>query len=173
MLPASMAVRYRLRPPRQMLAVFLGVALVSAGALGWLGWLLLQQDAALETQRRRDTLEQAADRAASTMQLAVAELQTGLGSPHEKRTFPSGVSLISIAQDAMSVVPEGSLPYYPIARTHREPPPMFADGEQAEFAHNDLTGAARAYARMADASDRDARGGALVRLARVRREQHA
>src|SRR6266508_145123 len=96
MLPASMAVRYRLRPPRQMLAVFLGVALVSAGALGWLGWLLLQQDAALDTQRRRDSLEQAADGASATMRLAIAELQTALSSPAGATgNLPPGVSRIA------------------------------------------------------------------------------
>ena len=79
-----------------MLAVFLGVALVSAGALGWLGWRLLQQDLALESQRRRDALEQAADRAAATMQLALAELQGSLASPAAARTsLPAGVSRVS------------------------------------------------------------------------------
>src|SRR5436309_2852030 len=101
-----------LRPPRQMLAVFLGVALVSAVALGWLGWLLLKQDAALESQRRRDLVEQAADRASATMQLAVVELQSALNSPGSGKTnFASGVSRISIAQDHMTVRPDGSLPY--------------------------------------------------------------
>ncbi len=154
-----------------MLAVFLGVALVSAGALVWLGSLLLQQDAALEMQRRRDALEQAADRATATMQLAVAELQTRLAASAE-RTLPSGVSLIAITHDAVSVVPPDSLRYYPNARGHDVPPPSFAEGEQAEFARNDLAAAARTYARMSAASDRDVRSGALARLARVRRKQH-
>ena len=130
-----------------MLSVFFAVALVSAGALGWLGWLLLQQDAALDTQRRRDALEQAADRASAEMQLAVAELQSALGSPvGANRQLPSGVSRISIRQDAITVLPDGSLPYYPIVHPHREARSIFDDGERSEFARNDLTAASHAYA---------------------------
>lgn len=168
-----MRVRDWLRPPRQMLAVFLGVALVSAGALGWLGWLLLKQDAALESQRRRDLVEQAADRASATMQLAVVELQSALNSPGSGKTnFAPGVSRISIAQDDMTVRPDGSLPYYAVVRTHPEPLPIFAEGEQAEFARNDLIGAVHTYARLAANPERDVRAGALARLARVHRKQH-
>ena len=155
-----------------MLSVFFAVALVSAGALGWLGWLLLRQDAALETQRRRDMLEQAADRAFATMQLAVAELQT-IGAPGGGNgSLPPGVSRVSIGQDAITVVPDGSLPYDPIVRAHREMPPVFDEGERAEFARNDLMEAARAYQRLAAATDPDVRGGALARLARVQRKLH-
>ena len=49
------------RPPRHVLTIFLSVAVVSAGALGWLSWLLVEQDRALEVQRRQARLEQAAD----------------------------------------------------------------------------------------------------------------
>jgi len=162
-----------LRPPRQMLAVFLGVALVSAAALGWLAWLLLKQDAALDSQRRRDLVDQAADRASATMQLAVVELESALNSTVSGKTkFATGVSRISIAQDDMTVAPDGSLPYYAVVRRHPEPLPIFAEGEQAEFARNDLIGAVHTYARLAADPDRDVRAGALARLARVYRKQH-
>ncbi len=174
MLPASMAVRYRLRPPRQMLAVFLGVALVSAGALGWLGWLLLQQDAALESQRRRDSLEQAADRALVTMQLAMAELQAVITSTASvKGNLPPGASRISIGPDGVTAWPEGSIPYFPFARAAQpEPLQAFADGERSEFALNDLHAAARAYARAGTAAEPIVRAGGLARLARVGRKRH-
>jgi len=101
----------------------------------------------------------------------LSELQTRLAASAE-RTLPSGVSLIAITHDAVSVVPPDSLRYYPNARGHDVPPPSFAEGEQAEFARNDLAAAARTYARMSAASNRDVRSGALARLARVRRKQH-
>lgn len=169
-----MRVRDWLRPPRQMLAVFLGVALVSAGALGWLGWLLLKQDTALESQRRRDMLEQAADRASATMQLAVVELQARLtSSPGASRNPAPGVSRVSIGPDSVTVWPNGSLPYYPDSGVHpQHVRASFAEGEQAEFARVDLARAARAYAQLATAADPDVRAGALARLARVRRKQH-
>ena len=49
-----MAFRQWFRPPRHVLTIFLSVAVVSAGALGWLAWLLVEQDRALEVQRRQE-----------------------------------------------------------------------------------------------------------------------
>ena len=56
-----MAFREWFRPPRHVLTIFLSVAVVSAVALGWLSWLLVEQDRALDVQRRQERLEQAAD----------------------------------------------------------------------------------------------------------------
>jgi hypothetical protein len=56
------------RPPRHVLLIFLIVSVVSLGTLGWLASLLLQQEKAVEAQRRQDKLEQVADRAAAVMQ---------------------------------------------------------------------------------------------------------
>ena len=46
-----MAFREWFRPPRHILTIFLSVAIVSAAALGWLSWLLVEQDRALDVQR--------------------------------------------------------------------------------------------------------------------------
>ena len=56
------------RPPRHVFLIFLIVSVVSLGPLGWLASLLLQQEKAVEAQRRQDKLEQVADRAAAVMQ---------------------------------------------------------------------------------------------------------
>ena len=84
-----------LQPPRGLLTAFLAVALVSAAALVWLGWLLLKQDAALEVQRSQDRLEQAADRAAAAMQRSIADLETA-GASREPIQLPAGVATISL-----------------------------------------------------------------------------
>ena len=52
-----MAFREWFRPPHHVLTIFLSVAVVSAGSLGWLTWLLVQQDRALDVQRRQARLE--------------------------------------------------------------------------------------------------------------------
>jgi len=96
-----------LRPPRHILALFVVVAIVSASALGWLSWLLLDQDKAVERQRQRDRLEQAADRAASKMQSALAELDR-LQS-HDADSAPPGVIVVTTGNQALLVRPEGSL----------------------------------------------------------------
>lgn len=170
-----MRVRDWLRPPRQLLVVFLAVALVSAGALGWLGWQLLKQDAALEIQRRQERLDQAADRAAVAMQRSIADLQAHanpqLGS---NAHLPPGVSVISIGPGgSASAWPKGSLLYYPASgAAPLAPSGMFADAERLEYSGNDLGGAARLYSRLASAENPTIRAGALARLARVRRKMH-
>ena len=74
-----MPIRGWFRPPRHILTVFLVVAVVSAGALGWLAWLLLKQDEALAVQFQQSRLEQAADRAATIMQRALGDLEGQTG----------------------------------------------------------------------------------------------
>ena len=157
-----------------MLAAFLGVALVSAGALGWLGWLLLLQDAALDTQRRRDSLEQAADRTSATMQLALAKLQTALSVPAgENGALPAGISRIATAPGGVTIWPEGSVAYFPFPRVeYAAPLEAFTEGERSEFAVSDLAAAEHAYSRRAATRDPLIRAGALARLARVHRKRH-
>jgi integrase len=41
-----------LRPPRRLLVLFLAVTLAPAAGIIWLGWRLLEQERALEAQRR-------------------------------------------------------------------------------------------------------------------------
>jgi signal transduction histidine kinase len=157
-----------------MLVVFVGVALVSGGALGWLGWLLLAQDAALDVQRRQEALDQAADRAASAMQRSIADLRTRTSAePEATGQFPAGVSRISLAQGVVRVWPEDSLLYYPFrARLPAAPSGTFDRGEQYEFADRDLDLAIREYSRLVRSANPSVRAGALARLARVRRKQH-
>jgi CHASE3 domain sensor protein len=68
-----------LKPPRQVFVLFLGVAVVSFGALGTLAWQLLESDRKLEVQRRQVQLESAADQLVGAMQRSMADLQTHVG----------------------------------------------------------------------------------------------
>jgi signal transduction histidine kinase len=161
------------RPPRQLLIVFLAVALVSAVTLGWLGWLLLQQDAALDIQRRQDRLEQAADRAASGMQRSLSDLQTRVPpSIGEHVTLPSGVSGVSISRSGVVVWRHATLPYVPVRLEPRPPlPAVLTEGERLEFSSaSDRAGAARIYKGLTTAQIPAVRAEAFARLARVRRK---
>ncbi|OFW27686.1 MAG: hypothetical protein A3H97_23080 [Acidobacteria bacterium RIFCSPLOWO2_02_FULL_65_29] len=131
-----MPIRDWLRPPRQVIVVFLAVALVSAGGLGWLAWQLLAQEKALEIQRRQERLEQAADRAAALMQQSLADLQARVGPQSAaNERLPSGVSVVSIGPGGATVTPPGSILYYPFPRTALEADPKaFVGGERLEFA---------------------------------------
>jgi heme A synthase len=56
-----------LRPPRHLVVLFLGIALLLVSTLAWLGWRLFQQDRALEQQRVQVRLQHAADVVASEL----------------------------------------------------------------------------------------------------------
>jgi signal transduction histidine kinase len=160
-----------IHPPRHVLAVFAAVAIVSAGALAWLGSLLLAQDKDVELLRRRERLERAADRASASMQRALAEIELLLGS-HAPNP-PSGVLILRETSSGIAARPEGSLLYYP------EPPhsleasrDVFSGAEQVEFAQMNPAAAAESYLRLTADPDVAIRAGALARLARVRRKLH-
>ena len=141
------SIRNWFRPPRHVLTIFAGVAIVSACALAWLAWLLLEQDKAVESQRRQERVELAADRAVPVMQRALEDLA--------QKAVPRPAGLL----------------YYPSpAELAEAPAETFAAGEQLEFTRQDPAAAARIYASLATAHDPAVRAGALTRLARVRRK---
>jgi len=159
-----MSIRNWFRPPRHVLVIFIAVALVSAAALAWLMWLLLEQDKTVEMQRSRERLEQFADRAAAVMQSKLADLDRAVEPP-------SGVVFVTFRVDEIRVKPEGGLLYYPQAPKRPEAAAsLFVEGEQAEFARSDLNAAALIYEQLAANADVGVRAGALTRLARVRRK---
>jgi len=55
------------RSPRYLLTLFLAIMLVLAASLSWLGWRLLKQDRALESQRIQERLDNAADLIAASL----------------------------------------------------------------------------------------------------------
>ncbi|MCH7749662.1 MAG: HAMP domain-containing histidine kinase [Acidobacteria bacterium] len=162
------------RPPRHVLTIFLSVAVVSAGALGWLSWLLVAQDRALDVQRRQARLEQAADRATAIMQGALAdlELQLTASSAHTSEPPPGVVIVIGGPTGVIDVVhPDGGLLYYPEPGQAPEAPTApFIEAEQAEFARRDLVAAGNLYTALASGTDTAVRAGALAGLARIRRK---
>ncbi len=152
---------------------------MSAGALGWLTWLLVQQDRALEVQRRQERLEQAKDRAAVVMQGALADLELQLTSYSARlpESIP-GVVIVTTGPAGIVVHPDGGLLYYPEpgpepGQVPKSPRAPFVEAEQAEFARRDLGLAGTLYSALASSGDISVRAGALAGLARVRRKaQH-
>jgi len=168
-----MGPRNWLKPPRQILVLFLGVAAVSFGALGTLAWRLLDQDRDLENQRRQLELESAADRLVATMQRSLADLQQHLASPGRALSeLPSNVVAVTIAGDSVSSRPPGRLLYYPVVPSTPSPRTAFVEAERLEFS-GDLNAAAAAYMRSARHADPAIRAGALMRLGRTLRKKEA
>lgn len=179
-----MAVREWLRPPRHLLVLFVGITLVLAAALGWLGWRLLQQDRALETERVRERLESAANAVAAALELRLSNTEATLSrlasvpraelpaqSAQWGRGLSPGAVLLVLTDGAMHAAPPGRLAYYPVLSPSSDPPPAaFALGEALEFRSRDYAAAAEAYRALARSSDRRIRAGALLRLSRALRK---
>ena len=168
-----MALRDWFRPPRQLMLVFLAVALVSTGALGWLTWHLLAEDRAAEQQRRWDDVEHVADAATATMQRDVAALGHYLDVPWpSNEPLPAGVMAVSMGPAGVAARPAGSLLYVPIALATPAPvSDALTAAEHLEIASDDRDGAARAYAAIVPTDHLALRAAALVGLAGVERKR--
>jgi signal transduction histidine kinase len=179
-----MAIRDWLRPPRHLVVLFLGIALILVSALAWLGWRMFQQDRALERQRVQVRLEQAADIVAGGLTRRFGTIENDLAAiatlPPDHvpdsasglvARFSAGAVVLVMSHDGLSAFPSGRLRFYPTAaRTPQPDPRVFAAGEALEFRRSDLAGAARAFRALARSSDPLVRSAALLRLARVERK---
>ena len=135
--------RPRLRPQRQLLLAFMAVAVMSVLTLGWLGWRLLAQDAALETQRRQERLEQAADRALALMQRTLSDLQARAAAGRIDAVTSETLTQISVDAGTSLTIRSGMVPFVPARQEQPFPPSsVFAKGEAYEFAQQNLVEAA-------------------------------
>ena len=179
-----MPIRDWLRPPRNLLVLFLGTTIVLSASLGWLGWRVLQQDRAVEAQRVRDRLDTSAD-------LVAAEIGQALLDVEERLTRFSALSASGLQQaasqyaaelgeDALVVVfrpravdayPNHRLHAYPAVPRPEEPTvDVFAAGEAHEFRARDFERAIAAFQHLSDTDDDQVRAGGLLRLARNQRK---
>jgi signal transduction histidine kinase len=169
-----MRLREWVRPRRHLLAVLLLLTTASVSALLWSGWRLSQQESAVEAQRRRERLEQAADRIAALLRAKLAEtgdrLTAAAVSPTGITPDPGPSLLLVFTRDTLSAHPPGRLLYTPVPERGPEAPERaFAEGEAAEIRDQQLDRAAATYRRLSEATDHALQAGALMRLARVLR----
>ena len=155
-------------------ALFVIIAGIPLAAFGWLGWRLLEQDRALENQRLRERLENAAG-------LLARELDRGLAAWEDLLPAVAQGTPVALPADAVALVFDAGgirqdrgvrLPYYPLVPSlPGTPGSVFAAAEAQEFRDGDLVAAAEAYRRLASAKDRRVRAAALMRLVRCLRKQ--
>jgi len=148
--------------PARLLALFVLLAGLPVLVLGWLGWEMLEQERVLEQKRQRDRLENSAN------ELADELVKLGTSTPDK---LPSNVAWMRL--DARGVVERRGvlLPYYPSVVSGDEPSAqIFASAELIEFQHGNLTEAARQYRELSRTNDSGVRAAALLRLARVLRQ---
>jgi len=154
-----------------LFVIIMGIPLL---AFGWLGWRLLEQDRALENQRQRERLENAAG-------LLARELDRGLAAWEELLPAVAQGTPVALPADALALVFDAGgvrqdrgfrLPYYPLVPSSPETfGSIFAAAEAQEFRDGDLAAAAEAYRHLASTKDLRVRAAALMRLARCLRKQ--
>lgn len=145
---------------------FLAVTLVPACGLLWLGWTLLEQDRALEAQRRRERRELAIEQRLSALERQLAG-RAALASLVEG----NGAVAVEFGPRGIDAHPKDQLAWYPWLPEGRAPPDhLFRAGEEYEFRRGDYRKAEAVYRELARAADPAVRAGAQLRIARVLRK---
>ncbi len=162
-----------LRPPRNLLILFILVVCLPALTLIALGIRLLDQDHALARQRQLEILDRAADQGVRVLDQDLADWTKRLaGQTCALENAPEDSVCISFQSDRIEVVPPGRLPYYPVSRTLKEPPvEPFQELESNEFREPvHLDKALDLSRQIAASNDVAVRAGALLRQGRILRK---
>lgn len=157
------------RPLRSLVALVIGVLVVPLLALPWLGWRLLEQDRALESQQVQQRVERAADLVVAALQRALAASERRLTG--DAATWPDGAIAVTIDDARVEVVPAERVAYWPVAPPMPEAPAAaFAAAEQLELRDGNLRAAIAAFVRLAGSADPAVSAGAVLRLGRTLRK---
>jgi signal transduction histidine kinase len=155
-------------PPRRVLLLFLIVTVVPAAALAWLGWQLVRQDRALESQRLQERLDRAAVVVAGALDRRLAEIAGSLSSSGD---VPADSIVITCGPDRIDARPGNRLVFYPfVAAAPAVSTRVFDAGEAYEFQKQDYAAAVAEFSRLGHSTDPSVRAAALVRLGRVLRK---
>ena len=168
------------RSPRYLLTLFLAIMLVLAASLSWLGWRLLKQDRALESQRIQERLDNAADLIAASLLHKFSESRDQFTSlltlsdsdlaarASELSSQGAGTALIVVFRpQAVDAYPHAGLLYYPFLPTaEKASASEFEAGEVAEFRQKDFAKAIAVFRELSHSKDTAIRAGALLRLGR-------
>jgi hypothetical protein len=98
-----MRFREWLHPRRQLLLALVAVAIVSAGALAWLGWLLIEQDRTLARQREVDRVQQRAETATAALRASLADLPRLAAASSLAAAPPDGALSVDLTTRGTSV----------------------------------------------------------------------
>jgi signal transduction histidine kinase len=153
------------RPSRHLVVLIAGVTVVPLLILVWLGWRLLEQDAALEHQQIQQRVERAADLIVTALRQKVSFIEQQLdagGGP-----WSSGVLVADFDSDGVRVA-SGRVAYLPAGRRLPEAPTsLFIEGERLEFIARSPESAAKWFKPLTESANRAVAAGALVRLGRT------
>jgi signal transduction histidine kinase len=162
-----------LRPPRNLLVIFIFVVGVPAVTLLAFGIRLLEQDKALAHQREVDLLDRAADQGVRLLEQDLAGRIKRLSSPAcTPVDVPYDSVCVALQTERINVFPPERIPYYPFAQQLKEiPSEPFVELESNEFREPvHLDKALEISRTLAASKDSPIRAGALLREARILRK---
>ena len=159
--------------------------LVFIMALAWLGWILIEQDRDLVTQRKRDSIEASVSEASARLTTQIAEEQHQLRqflfdwppdpdlskSKAQPDFLPGGVALV-MSRDRIRAYPDSALRYFPIVNAGRVDDQRLLEADRLEFRQNALSRASSILEKLSTHENPNTRAGALTRLARIQRKQN-
>ena len=149
-------------------------------ALGWLGWLLLDQDNALQNERTRDRVDTAAQELAAVVKRqtdqALADL-SGLAPSLVSATDDNIEALLQRLEGpgltvhfmgaGMITVPRNSLLYLPLLPPANSISAAFEPADRLEFRQGSLDKAVELLEALTKSPDRAIQAGAYLRLGRI------
>jgi hypothetical protein len=156
---------------------FILIADLVALALGWLGWKVASQERALERQRQRERLDQAADSIAASTLRKLAEIEAGVAQADDRAAAAlvdtTGARPVRIRFDsaAVHIDPPHVLLYLPFIPSRQLDDGEFRDADRLEFLERDDVALTRVLRRLADSGTVEVRAEALIRLARMQSRQ--
>jgi signal transduction histidine kinase len=172
----------RRKATRGFLVASIAALAIPALAVGWLGWLLLQQDRELEQSRVAERLGGAADLAVSSVDQAISvvdgRVATLANAGPSVRIEAAAGSVASadgvfVVMSACGIWTSAPLPYYPQEPDFDDPAAShFAEADRLEFVRGDLAAALASFRRLTGWPDPIVRAGALARVGRVARKLH-
>ncbi len=151
-------------------------------ALGWLGWLLLDQDLSLKEQRIRVRVDTAAAELEGAFASGIAAMRENLneitvvlkatpgtdirslGDLHQ-----SQLTYIHFSPVGMTVSPQISFRYLPIIEERESLQAEFEQADRLEFQQKDYPAASRLLRLLAESPDKNVEVAALLRLGRIDR----
>ncbi len=155
-------------------------------ALGWLGWLLLDQDLSLKEQRTRERIDTAAVELEGAVEIGIAAKRENLNAIAAVLSSAPGTDLstipdvlrthatyIQFSPDKITAIPKTGFRYLPISEKPESLHPQFEKADRLEFQHHDYSAAIRLLRPLAESADKNIQAAALMRLGRIdRRNGH-
>jgi signal transduction histidine kinase len=104
-----------LRTPRHLLALFLALTLLPAGALVWAGWRLIEQDRDLEQTSIQKRRNESADLISTAIHQAIIATTQRLADPSAwKDIATDDAFIVAVSSHGVQTIPQTRLLYYPI-----------------------------------------------------------